>query len=279
MTEASVDGVSLVASDMKSDSRMVILLGSPEGLKRVSKKLISLNGVVRIRRGLFIVQGYSEVYEALLLSQSVVSFVRTREIPAIREGERNSYSSRVYTLVSFSYNNPTAQQKKYVERLIRKTTGIRLRPGVVLFPLLKAKDRRKVIGMEEESVLIDSTEFKRLVRMNGGIALRWSRLRIANLGGADHVRNTVQQTLSRDLARLEKRIRVLRGHLKDADKTFRQLKKNYTLLSRSFRELKAKWMLARKLWLHDSEKALKRTYNMLVNTRRAISSSEYKLSR
>jgi hypothetical protein len=52
------------------------------------------------------------------------------------------------------------------------------------------------------------------------------------------------------------------------------LKKNYTILSRRFRELKTKWMTARKLWFYDAEKDLKRTYNMLINTRRAIVSEE-----
>jgi hypothetical protein len=273
MTEATVDGITPAISELRRNSRIIVLLGSPEGLKGVSRKLSSLEGVSRIRRGLFIVQENSENHDAQILSYPFVSFTRTREIPTIRE-KMNADSNRVYALVSFSYNNPTAQQKKYVERLFRKTTGIRLRPGVILFPLLRSKERRRIIGSKDESLLIDSTEFTRLVRINGGTALRWSRLRVINLDGVSYIKKAIQNTLSRDLVQLEKKTRTLRKSLKDSNVAIAQLKRNYTLLSRSFRELRTKWMLAKKLWLYDSEKALKRTYNMLINTRRVISFAE-----
>ncbi len=276
MTEASVDEIYSELSKLKSASRIIVLLGSPEGLKGISKKLLSLQGVLRVRRGVFIVRNYSEIHNALLQSYSVTSFSRTQEIPPIRERRRNTYSDRVYALVSFSYDSPTMQQKKYVERLIRRTTGIRLRPGVILFPLLRSKDSRRIIGLDDDKVLIDSNEFTKLVRINGGNALRWSRLKIDNVDGVRYIEDAVQHTLSRDLVALEKGIRNLRDQLRDSDITIGQLKRSYTRLSRSFREAKTKWMLARKLWNHDSEKALKRTYNMLINTRRAIVSTENK---
>ncbi|MFW9811200.1 MAG: hypothetical protein ACFFF9_01990 [Candidatus Thorarchaeota archaeon] len=277
MTEISADEAFSIAPELKSSSRIVVLLGSPDGLKGISKKLTSLKGVTRIRRGVFIVHEYLESHDMLLQFHSVISFSKTREIPTIREQSKNAYSDRVYTLVSFSYKDPTTQQKKYVERLIRKSTGIRLRPGVILFPLLRSKERRRIIGSDDEKVLIDSAEFARLVRMNGGDALRWSRLRISNLNGADKIEDAVQRTFVRDLKTIEERIQTLREHLKSSNTKIRQLKKNYTVLSRGYREVKTKWMLAKKLWLFDPEKALKRTYNMLINTRRAISSAEDKL--
>jgi hypothetical protein len=166
-----------------------------------------------------------------------------------------------------------------VERLIRKSTGIRLRPGVILFPLLKSKEHRRIVGSDDDKLLIDSTEFTKFVRMNGGEAFRWSRLGVSNLDGADSIEDAVQNTLARDLRTLEERIQSLREDLKNSNMTIAQLKKNYTVLSRGFREVKIKWILVRKLWLCNPEKALKRTYNMLINTRRAISSTEEKLSR
>ena len=274
MTEASVDGINPVESQLRSDSRILVIIGSPEGLKAVSKRLSSLEGVTRIRRGLFIVQHYSESHDGLIQTQPSVSFAKTREILTVRERQRNAYSVWTYSLVSFSYNNPTSQQKKYVERLIRKTSGIRLRPGVILFPLLRSKERRRIIGSEDEKKLIDSTEFVKLIQVNGGSALRWSRLRITSHDGDTFIKQAVQLTCFRDLRALEERIKTLRERLKDSDVPLGQLKKNYSLLSRSFKELKTKWMLARKLWHYDFEKPLKRTYNMLVNTRRAIASME-----
>ena len=274
MIEASADGIILVEPKLKSDSRLVILLGSPEGIKGASKKLTSLNGVKKVRKGLFIIQGYSESHEAIIQSQSFVSFIKTREIPSTRKRLEDEYSNRVFSVVAFSYNNPTAQQKKRVERLIKKSTGIRLRPGIILFPLLKAKEQRRVLGPEDERVLIDSKDFSRLIRENGGTTIRLSRLRIVNLDGVNNLKYAIEQTLTRDLIPLEEKIRSLRETIRDTTVPIAHLKKSYTPLSHRFRELKTKWMTARKLWFYDAGKALKRTYNMLITTRRAIVSEE-----
>ena len=274
MIEASADGIILVEPKLKSDSRLVILLGSPEGIKGASRKLTSLNGVKKVRKGLFIIQGYSKSHEAIIQSQSFVSFIKTREIPSTRKRLEDEYSNRVFSVVAFSYNNPTAQQKKRVERLIKKSTGIRLRPGIILFPLLKAKEQRRVLGPEDERVLIDSKDFSRLIRENGGTTIRLSRLRIVNLDGVNNLKYAIEQTLTRDLIPLEEKIRSLRETIRDTTVPIAHLKKSYTPLSHRFRELKTKWMTARKLWLYDAGKALKRTYNMLINTRRAIVSEE-----
>ncbi len=278
MTEASLDGIIPDTSELKGDSRLISLLGSPEGIRGISKKLSSLQGVQRIRKGVFIIHGYSEIHDSYIQTQPVTSFIKTRKIPTVRMKLEDSYSNRVYSIVSFSFNNPTAQQKKYVERLIRKTTGVRLRPGVILFPLLRSKERRKLLESENETVLIDSKEFSRLVRENGGNTVRWSRIRIINLNGDSHIWDAVERTLSRDLIPLEGKIRTLRERCKDSSTAIGQLKTNYTQLSRSFREMKTKWMLAKQLWFYDAEKALKRTYNKLINTRRAIISEESKRS-
>lgn len=278
MTEASVDGIIPNASELKGDSRLIILLGSPDGIRSVSKKFSTVQGVQRIRKGVFIVHGYSELHENVLQDQSVTSFIKTRKIPTTRMKLEDSYENRVYSIVSFSFNNPTAQQKKYIERLIRKTTGVRLRPGVILFPLLRSRERRRILGSENERVLIDSTEFNRLVREIGGNSLRWSRIRIINLNGDTHIRDAVEQTLSKDLTPLEEKIRALRDRCKDPSVAIGQLKRSYTQLSRSFRESKTKWLLAKQLWFFDAEKALKRTYNKLINTRRAIIDEEAKRS-
>ena len=274
MTEVSVDEILQAESELKGDSRLVILIGSLEGIKSVSKKLAALEGVIRIRKGSYIIHGFSEIHETILESQKRVSFIKTREIPTVRTKLEEAYTERVYSIVSFSYNNPTAQQKKYVERLLRKTTGIRLRPGVILFPLLRSKEQRRILGSEEERVLIDSIDFSKMVRENGGKALRWSRLKITNCEGSSHVRHAVERTLHTDLIALEKRIRTLRERCKDPEVPIGKLKKNYTILSRSFRRSKTKWMLAKKLWFYDAEKSLKRTYNMLISTRRVIITQE-----
>jgi hypothetical protein len=193
--------------------------------------------------------------------------------------EKDGDSNRVYSLVSFSFTNPTAQQKKRVERLVRKTSGIRLRPGVVLFPLLKSKEKRRIIGSEDEKNLLDSTEFSRLVRKIGGDTFRWSRLKIANLDGDSQIRAAVERTITRDLTKIEEKILKIRERLKEPSVTIEQSKKNYSILSRNFRELRIKWTYGKILWRFDAERLLKRTYNMLITTRRAIISAEYERSR
>jgi hypothetical protein len=193
--------------------------------------------------------------------------------------EKDRQSNRVYSLVSFGFTNPTVQQKKRVERLVRKTNGIRLRPGVILFPLLRSKEHRRIMGSEDEREFLDSIEFTKLVRKIGSNTFRWSRLKIVNLDGSSQIDAAVERTITRDLTTMEEKILKLRKRLKDPTVTIRQLKKNYSVLSRSFQELRTKWMNAKKLWLFDAEKALKRTYNMLITTRRAIISAENERSR
>ncbi|MFW9833325.1 MAG: hypothetical protein ACFFEK_04970 [Candidatus Thorarchaeota archaeon] len=274
MTESDVDVITPVASELKGNSRLVVLLGSPEGTRSPSKKLSTFTGVKKIRKGLFIVREYSEQHADILDNQPMISFIKTKEIPVSRKKVADVYSKRAYTVVSFSFKNPTAQQKKRVERLIRKTTGVRLRPGVILFPLFRSKERRRIIGSDDDRVLIDSKEFNKLIRELGGNSIRWPRLKIKNPSGGSHVQEAVEHTFVRDLNALEEKIRKLRERSKDTTIPMKQLKKNYTMLSRNFRELKTKWMLAKKLWFYDAMKALKRTYNMLINTRRIITLEE-----
>ncbi|MFW9805104.1 MAG: hypothetical protein ACFFFK_00055 [Candidatus Thorarchaeota archaeon] len=274
MTESDVDVMASATSELKGNSRLIVLLGSPEGITATTKKLRMLPDVEKIRKGLFIVHNYSENHDKALQSQPLLSFIKTKEIPSRRKNADNTQSSRVFTIASFSFKNPTAQQKKRVERLIRKTTGVRLRPGVILFPLLRSKERRRIIGTEEQQVLIDSKEFTSLISKFGGYSNRWSRLKITNSEAITHVNHAVENTFMRDIQSLEEKIRDLRERSKDPTISVRRLKKNYMIQSRSFRELKTKWMLAKKLWLYDAEKILKRTYNMLIGVRRAITLEE-----
>jgi hypothetical protein len=176
--------------------------------------------------------------------------------------------------VSFSFKNPTAKQKKRVERLLRKTTGIRLRPGVILFPLLRSRESIRILGQVEERELFDSLGFSRQIREIGGDAFRWSRLKVATIGGGHIIKHAVELTYLKDLRALEENIRTLREKCKDPTIPIRKMKKNYTIQSRRFQELKTKWTIAKKLWFFDSESSLKRTYNLMMNTRRAITSEE-----
>jgi hypothetical protein len=271
MTEVNIDGVNLGLPKLKPDSRLIILLKSPEGIKGISKKISSFPEAKRVQRGLFIFSHITELHKIVLRSQPRISLVKTREIPKLSMKTEEVYSKLIYSVVAFSYSNPSAKQKKYVERLIKKSTGIRVRPGIIIFPILRTKLQRKIMGAEGEKNILTSTDFAKLVRENGGRVYRWSRLRITNPNGARYIENAIEQTLLKDLSSLEEKIQNLREQCKKPDIEIALLKKNYSVLSRSFHILKKKWMLARKIWFYDAEKPLKRTYNMLINTRRTIS--------
>ena len=271
MTEVSIDEINDSYSKLVGESRLVILLNTANGIKGVSKKLASLQDVKRIMKGTFIIPEITDTLSDILQFQPTASFMKTREIPHISKKTEDIYSELVYSIVAFRFKNPTAQQKKYVERLIKRTTGVRLRPGVVIFPILKSKQQRKIIGPEEERVLLTSSEFFRKLGKKGVEVYRWSRLRTATAESSAHIREAIEHTLQRDLTTLEERIRKLRERCKEADVEVAQLKRSYSVLSRRFRKLKGKWMVAKKIWYYDTERPLKRTYNMLISTRRIIS--------
>ncbi len=271
MTEVSIDELNNSCSKLVGESQLVILLKATNGIKSVSKKLVSIQNVKRIMKGIFIIPEITDAHIEILHSQPTTSFIKTREIPHITKKTEDVYSELVYSIVAFRFKNPTAQQKKYVERLIKRTTGVRLRPGVVLFPILKSKQQRKIIGSEEERILLTSSEFFRKLSKKGLDVYRWSRLRTTTNESSEHIKHAIEHTLQRDLMALEERIRKLRERCKKDGVEVTQLKKNYSVLSRRYRDLKGKWMVAEKIWYFDSEKLLKRTYNMLISTRRMIS--------
>ncbi|MBE0526469.1 MAG: hypothetical protein IH631_05970, partial [Candidatus Thorarchaeota archaeon] len=142
---------------------LVVLLGSPEGIKAPSKKLFNYAGVQKIRRGLFIISGYSSIHTAEIQTLERILFIKSREIPSIKTRTDDMYFTRAFSIVAFSLKNPTAKQKKRIERLVKKSVGIRLRPGVILFPLLRSKEQKRISVSDDKKPLLDSIRFKQLL--------------------------------------------------------------------------------------------------------------------
>ncbi|MGY5879102.1 MAG: hypothetical protein RTV31_02580 [Candidatus Thorarchaeota archaeon] len=270
MSEINIDGFLQAVPELKSDSHLVVLLGSPEGIKDPSKKLTKYAGVQKIRRGLFIISGYSTIHATEIQTLERISFIKSREIPSIRTKTDDIYFTRAFSIVAFSLQNPTAKQKKRIERLVKKSVGIRLRPGVILFPLLKSKEQKRMSVSDDKKPLIDSIRFKQLMSEMGANTFRWSRLRLVNPESSSLISKSIEQNLTKDLQAVETKIRNLRDLIQDTEISIQKLKRNYSVLSGRFKETKTKWLLARKLWSFDAEKPLKRTYNLLIGTRRAI---------
>ncbi|MFW9843968.1 MAG: hypothetical protein ACFFEV_05285, partial [Candidatus Thorarchaeota archaeon] len=199
-----------------------------------------------------------------------ILFIKSREIPSIRTKNDVIYSTRAFSVVAFSLKNPTAKQKKRVERLVKKSVGIRLRPGVILFPLFRSKEQKRMLVSNDNKPLLDSIRFKQLMTEMGANTYRWSRLRLMNPERSSLILKILEQNLLKDLQAIETKIRVLRKLNQSPEIAIDQLKRKYIVLSGRFKETKTKWMLARKMWSFDAEKQLKRIYNLLVGTRRAI---------
>ena len=270
MSEARIEGINQTTPELKSDSRIVVLLGSREGIKESSRRLSKCTGVQKVRRGMFIISGYSSIHATEIQTLERISLVKSREIPSIRVRTDDIYFNRAFSIVAFSLKSPTAKQKKRIERLVKKSIGIRIRPGVILFPLFRSKEQKRLSTSDDEKPLLDSIRFKQLLSEMGANTFRWSRLRMVNQEDSTLFATTLERNLTKDLLAIETKIRALRDLNKNPEISIKLLKKRYTVLSGRFRETKTKWMLARKLWSYDAEKQLRRVYNLMIGTRRAI---------
>jgi hypothetical protein len=260
--------------ELKSDSRLVVLIGSTEGIKGQSRNLSRFSNVQKIRKGVFIVTSPSSAIETEIQAAQQISFVKTREIPSSKQQSDVLSIDRVFSVVTFSLKNPTAKQKKQIERLVRKSIGIRLRPGVILFPLFRSKEQKRLMKSIDENFLLDSIRLKNRLTGFGVNTFRWSRLRLLNQDDLALVTKHIEGNLTRDLLAIEIKIQALRELNKNPEVPLKKLKRNYTIVSGRFKEIKLKWMQAKKLWFYDAEKKLKRTYNLLINVRREIKERE-----
>ncbi len=268
MSDTVVSDSTVLGTTMKGLSQLIVIFGDSQTVKESAKKLRSLGNVVRVARGIFLIRGPLSGNQSILQDLPTISFQKAREIPSVTERGEEASSRRVYAVVSYRFKNPTATQKKRVERLVRKSSSIRLRPGVLLFPVLKSKDRRRFLKSDEGDMLIDSRKIKEELRSLGADVSGWTRLRL--MVNQSKVHDAVGRTLSQDISSIEMLAKDLRTHAKSPDTQAKILKKRYSILSRRYRELKTKWSLATTLWNYDASKLLTRAYNMMISARRAI---------
>jgi len=270
VNEVNTESINLARLDLKGTSRLIVLLGSKEGIRGVSKKLKQYDDFVSVGKGLFIAGSNVCVYTDILQSLPTLSFIRTREIPGIKTRHDDPHAYRAYSIVTYSFNSPTAGQKKRVERLLRRSAGIRLRPGVLLFPVLRARERRKVLDYEKEHSLLDSKEFNNELKSMGAISMRWSRLRLVDPLESVQIKEAIERTMNRDLFSIESKLYKIRELSKNPLTTTDILRKQSAAVLRRYRKLKFKWTLAKILWYYDAKKSLKRVYNLGLNTKYLI---------
>ncbi|MFW9862763.1 MAG: hypothetical protein ACFFEX_05600 [Candidatus Thorarchaeota archaeon] len=268
MSDADVSDSTALDTTMKGQSRLIVVMGKSQTLREYMKKLNSLGKMVRVGRGLFLLHGQITKEQSILQDLPAISFQKTREIPSASERGEEAISRRVYAVVSYRFKDPTAGQKKRVERLVRKSASIRLRPGVLLFPVLRLKDRRRLLQSDEPNRFADSKKISEELRILGAEVSRWSRLRL--VGKQSIVEEAVIRTLSHDISSFEILAKDLRAQAKDPNAQVKVLKKRYSILSRRYSELKIKWSLARKIWNYDATKMITRSYNLMIAARRSI---------
>jgi hypothetical protein len=258
---------------MKGHSHLVIILGDAKIVKESAKKLRSLGKMVRVGRGAFLIHGQTSIENSPLQNLPTIVFKKAREIPSVNERGEEARRRRVYSVVSYRFMNPTAIQKKRVERLVRRSSSVRLRPGVLLFPVLRSKERRRLLESDEKHVLMDSRRLSEEIRGLGAEVFRWSRLKTD--GHLSEIQNAVARTLSHDFTSFETLAKDLRNQAKEPGAQFKTLKKRYGILSKRYGELKFKWSRASKIWSYDTTQLLTRGYNMMLSVRRLIDSSAF----
>ena len=270
MSDAYVSGSATPDTSMKGLARLIVVLGDIQIVKDSARKLNALGGLMRVARGVFLIHGHVPKIHPVLNDLPAISFLKVREIPSVNDRGEEATSRRVYSIVSYRFKSPTSAQKKRVERLVRKSISIRLRPGVLLFPVLRSKDRRSLLESDEANKLLDSRRLSEELRNLGADVSRWSRLRLVE--HHSKLEEAVVRTHSHEIMSFENLVKDLRNQAKDPEEQAITLKKRYSILSRRHRELKVKWDLANKIWGYDATKSLTRSYNMMIAARRSIDS-------
>ncbi len=250
---------------------IIVLLERSEGLREAARLLAQIQGMQRIARGVF---QYNMSYTKLRTSRDLpkhVALRKTRSIPRVREAVGDASPARTYALVTYRFENPTAKQKKVVQRLRRRAPAVRLRPGVLLFPHIRAGESRKQFGVESERPPIGSLDFTRRLSELCAQVHRLTKLRLANPGDTMFVNEAIESTIASASEAMEERLRVLRGATKDEGIPTRKLRERYKEISRDFKDLKMTASVIRHVWGYDSGSRLRRVYDLLLGTRRAIS--------
>ncbi|MHA2117307.1 MAG: hypothetical protein ACW98J_00155 [Candidatus Thorarchaeota archaeon] len=273
MSDADVSDSTAPESTMKGQSRLIVIMANSQTVRESAKKLSSHGKMVRVGRGVFLLHGQIIKDQSGLQDLPTISFQKSREIPSSGDRGEEAASKRVYAVVSYGFKSPTATQKKRVERLVRKSASIRLRPGVLLFPVFRSKERRRLLEPDGKHILMDSRRISEELRGLGAEVSRWSRLRL--VGHPSELHEAVARTLSYDFSSFETLAKDLHAQAKGHETQNKTLKKRYSILSKRYGELKFKWGRAGKIWNHDATKSLTRAYNIMLSVRRIIDSLSF----
>jgi hypothetical protein len=196
-----------------------------------------------------------------------IVFRRSKVIPKMTTLRSGLTHDTIFSLLVYKFNSPTEQQKKKAQRLIRRSPCIRLRPGVLLHPSLRARDKVKLYGKFEGSPFLDAQGLVSELEKLGATVWRFSRLKITSEGGISLVEQCFNRMLTEDLGSIKSKLDLTMNNQaldeKKKRQTLTQARSKYKALTMTLKVLYVVWKL-------DSRKELKQTYNMLLRVRNSL---------
>jgi hypothetical protein len=267
LSESEVtDDPRLKASALDQRGRLIILprtFGPKPGLTR-------LDDVKRVGAGVYIAARRRKALVDILENTPHIRFRRAREIPKGDSRKKAPFTDRIYTVVLYSFEKPTPQQKKTLQRLILKTPCIKLRPGVLLLPHLRAKEKARYYSSHGGVELLDSKSFANETVALGAKVRRWTRLRLINQQGEELIQQSYSAMVAQEVASIDLKLKSIVEELRNDSPDLRKIKSEYTAVSRRLKRLRHRHKILHALWQYEAEKELKRVYNSMLRVRRTI---------
>ena len=251
---------------------LIIFPGLVADFREQFKTIIKMDGVGKVSKGVLVIQSNFQHLRQALSMTPHIALKRTREIPSVRDRSADATSNRTYTIVTYRFRNPSPQQKKKAQRLIRKSLCVRLRPGVLLFPYLRLKESKK--QLEEKRPLLDARSLCKELSDMGAEVHRWGRLKIMSLLSKKLVDEAIDKTLESELDCLISKLKALREYAKQSDDTTVKLKGRYGELAGRYQALKSRMKMIQQTWHRGGEWPLNGIYNLLLSTRKVIEANE-----
>jgi hypothetical protein len=245
----------------------LVIIDDDKEFRRGARKTKSIR---RLARGVYKVPIENKKVRDYVQRFRHLTLKRAREIPRVRETDPELSQRRTYVLMSYSFVEPTAQQKKQTQRLLNRSAYIRIRKGAVLFPYLRSKDIARFYQTDKKKRVLTPKEFAHSMKAIGAKMSRWSRVRAVGPKTDREIAAALDTTISSQLSSLEKRIIDLQEKTKNNTIPVKRLKSRYSELMTRMREARMVFSLIREVWKWDHTKPLRKLYNRLLRCRKAI---------
>lgn len=226
--------------------------------------------VKRIIPGVFLARKANKKLREKLTEFQHLRFMKAKEIPKSDSRRLIPFQERIFTIVVYSFDKASAQQKKGIQRLLVKAPSIRIRPGVLLFPQLRSKERARYYSDSQNGEILDSKLFYEQTKLIGAKVIRWTRLRPANKITIDHINQSFDKMMRHDIEIFDEKINQIKLMIGDPSVSTISLKQQHKSLTTRYRKMKLKYATMKAIWQYDSEKHWKRIYNRLLKIRREI---------